>query len=204
MASAGTARRHVPLLVVGLWLMVMMLSACGSAPTASRGLIPNSSFEDVRDGRPVGWVVRNPGQRGCPTLIVENGHRGGRSVGFRGLCFDGRGSPAASWSLDKPISVEPSKAYLLGVWANIAGGSCSCRVFLLAVSPDGSFGPFPAGGSKGDLVLPATDGTWQYTETIIPKNDPALRTGLVQFRLFYQGSGNTTALWDDLQLVVMQ
>jgi cytochrome c553 len=151
-------------------------------PTVGPNLIPNASFEQIENGQPVAWKVRNyngPAEH----AVVEGGRTGKHCLKIT----SDKGSDT-SWFTDVPV--EPGALYKLSGWVKTQQVK-GARGALFNVHVLDAGATDPVAGAKD----------WTYIEHIV-KNDN--RTSFSINCLFGGwGKSTGTAWYDDLSLVQM-
>ena len=109
-ATAAAARNDAAFLRVVLASYKPAVSA--AATDSLSNLVPNPSFEELRDGRPAGWRTVTHGGRG-EFSVSKTAHSGGRSVGI-----SSEQGGDVSWSAQVPV--KPRTDYRLSGWIKTA------------------------------------------------------------------------------------
>ena len=158
----------------------------GDVPEPRRNLITNPSFENERDGKPLGWRTAQYSGRSQPTL-AEIGHTGGRSVKI----FSDQGADA-SWSLAVPV--KPRTEYRLSAWIkteNLRKASGSARGALLNIHELQD----PEHGATRPLT-----GDQDWTQVELRFNSGELSEATINCLFGGWGQARGSAWFDDVEL----
>lgn len=154
-------------------------------PRTGTNLLSNASFEDLSDGRPVGWRTMNHGGRA--QFTVDNvGHSGSHSVRISAT-----GGADSSWSMTVPV--EPRTEYRLSAWIKTEGlekrGALGALLNIHELQD-------PENGATRPI-----DGTRDWTPVQLTFNSGELQQLTVNCLFGGWGRATGTAWFDDVELV---
>lgn len=151
-----------------------------SGATNPTNLAPNPSFEQVMDGKPVGWQSHS--YNGEPVFTVAGiGRRGNNSV-----CISSTTGADAKWFLT--LAVKPNTTYLMKGWAKCENISGPGRGVQFNMEPN---------DFRSDEIKGTTD--WKLLQFTFESHD---RTE-VYLNCLYGGWGQSTgtAWFDDVEVI---
>ncbi len=111
-----------------LWFLILPLYCSTNVPQIQEivvesasdeiraNLVPNFSFEDVKDGVPVGWQWNQRNTDASLLVDEESSHTGDRSVKLQNNTPYGAHVYGTLWT-DPPIPVKPGTRYTLSFYA---------------------------------------------------------------------------------------
>jgi putative heme-binding domain-containing protein len=160
--------------------------AATTAAESPNNVLPNSSFEEQRDGRPAGWRTTTHSGRG-EFAVADTGHTGSRSVKI-----SSEQGGDVSWSVQ--VAVKPRTDYRLSGWIKTAnvrkvGGANGAMLNVHELQDP------VRGGTKALL------GDNDWTQVQLNFNSGEMRQ--ITINCLFGGWGRTTgtAWFDDIELI---
>jgi len=179
-ATAAAARNDASFLKAVLATVPPQPTTADAAP--AKNLLPNQSFEQDRDGRPLDW--RPATYSGSAEFTLGNiGHSGSRSAQITS-------KQGADASFSCRVNVEPATDYKLSAWIKTENVRRAMGALLNVHE------------LQGDKIVrtKAITGTADWTRVEVEFNSGALTTLTVNCLLGGWGRSTGTAWFDDVQL----